>query len=538
MISSPTSQSISQYTIHPSQRHQTFVNLLRSLSSSLNTSGAKKFLEDLALRSRNRYQSDRRVFRDLPDGFAFLLLVILILVWFTLSASASWSIFHDPKSAEIITSISQVLSLLIWQGPLALLLSMTISFISSLILYQWTVPFIHITSLTVLSFTLFNGLSSLPFGKFGSGNCAALLTFLFLGIFYVRGVKHIPLTAHFIKSASRICWRNRVYLSFVFTVYAVLLIALILFWSTSILFLQQTAWLKYFRISSLVVATFVFVLFGSFLRDLLQIWLSRIIYMTTFAYSARPVTVTSVARRPSNIVPDSLDDLEDRHDPVDDPFSVLEETQRQVSRESLWWCTGTAARSSFHLTLRAFQVHIWLLTLLQVFVKWGPPVDPRCVLDVFHVPTAIYGTSYSKSRRFVGETMVDHGLDKISVDIYLRTFIYYMLSYACGIITLLLIWSLLGSQFTFHPNFLTASAASLLTASLPVHFIFFYVFCGTVLFMTAIDSVHMILCWAICETPTSVSALEPKLMHVLVSSYHARLDLKRFTGDRIFSSEN
>ena len=203
----------------------------------------------------------------------------------------------------------------------------------------------------------------------------------------------------------------------------------------------------------------------------------------------------------------------------------------------MWWCLGTASRSAFHLVLRAFQVYIWILSLIQIFFpNFGPPADPNCVLDVFHVPTAIYGTSFTKSRRFVADTMVNHGMDKISVDLYLRTFIYYMISYACGIMSLLSIWGLLGPEYKFKISFIIDCTWSILTTSSPVHFACIFVIFGTILFFTAIDSVHMILCWSICETPTSVSALEPELMHSLVTNYHARLDLRRFSGDRIRTS--
>lgn len=526
--------STGQQTIHPSGRQQSITSLLKSLSSSSSESALdsapRRFLEDLALRSRNNFHSKRRVFTEMSDGVSLLLMVLQMVLWIALTLMVGF-IYQGASSKENIFTLLKL-------GATSLVLSTGIALFSSLFLYFFTKFTIHAVSLSVLAFTLYNVGFKLP--RFTAGNFASLLTFLFLALYYVRGLKHLPLTCHFIKSAARICWRNHVSLAFVLLAYVLLTLFYLVTWCTSILLVQSSTLSYYYQKSALLYCILSLMLSSAFFRDFLQIWLSRIIYTSTFAYTAHPVIVTSLTKKPS------LGDIENPHIPetqvksdvLENPGmsekSQYEETKRIVSRDSMWWCMGTAARSSFHLFLRAFQIHIWILALIQVFFpNFGPPANPKCVLDVFHVPTAIYGTSYNKSRRFVADTMVDHGMDQISVDLYLRTFIYYMISYACGVLSLISIWFVLGDAYKFKVSFLMDSMWSLMTSSHPVHFACIFVVFGVTLFFTSIDSVHMILCWSICESPTSVSALEPDLMHVLVTNYHARLDLRRFSGDRI-----
>lgn len=497
---------------------------------SLSSSGARSFMEELALRSRNRFRSDRRVFRELPDGFAFLLMALQFVGWVALCV---WS----ARNASL-EDVLPVLHPILRHCPLAFLVAMGVTFLSSVLFYRCTYGVLHCGSLLVLIFTLYNAVSSLP-GSFGGSNIAALFTLLFLALYYIQGIPHMRLSVRFIQSAARICWRSRMQLSVVYVVYTLLLNCYLLAWAAGVVCLQAASLPA--KTPIVVAMLLSLMLTCAFLRDLLQIWLSRVVYTSAFVHdsttsSTRVVTSSVVTRRPSsashNLDPATLfSSNKNTQDPI-----LLEETQRQVSCESMWWCVGTAARSALSLVLRGFQVHLWLLTLIQAVVKWGPDAAPSCVLDVFHVPTAIYGTSYSKSRRFVSETMVDHGMDRISVDIYFRTFIYYMFSYANAIVALLILHSLLGPDYAFRSNFLAGFGLALFgspAAATSTSFVVLFVLVGSILVVTSIDSVHMILCWAICETPTTVSVLEPELMHVLVSDYHARLDLKRFSGDRI-----
>lgn len=527
--------SLTGQTVRPSGRQQSLTSVLKSLSSSSSSSSSDpnpsstsslsrtgptaRFMQDLALRSKNRFRSSKRVFIDMADGLALLLMILQAVIWLGLSVGL-YIMRSDPLDMTAIYKLMQV-------APLFLGLALVIALISSVFLYFFTSSTVHVVSLSVLCFTLYNVASNLPnFPNpfFTSGNFASLITFVFLALYYLRGLKNLPLTCHFLKSASRICWRHHLSLAFVFASYALTIYIYIITWSTSILIIQRSDLRNNFKIAALAYTVCSLMITSAFLRDFLQIWLSRIIYTSTFAYTARPVIVTSLVKRLS------LTDEEDLES------GSLEETKRVVSRDSMWWCMGTAARSAFHLVIRAFQIHLWILAIVQVFApQCGPRADPQCVLDVFHVPTAIYGTSYTKSRTFVADTMVDHGMDQISVELYLRTFIYYMISYACGILSLVAGWRCLGcdSAFRFKVTFMLDSVWAMFTTAQPVHFAAIFVAFGIILFFTAIDSVHMILCWSICESPTSVSALEPDLMHLLVTFYHARLDLKRFTGDRI-----
>lgn len=560
--------NLTNHTIQPSGRQQSITTLLlKTLSHSStrndpanndnqNTTNhnhhsflngtTRRFLEDLALRSKNGFLSKRRVFHEMPDGFAFCLFLAHLGAWIGISLGAVWHL-NGTETDKIISTVA----ILARSGPFLLLIALTISFISSWILYKFTRLTIHVVSLSVLGFMLYNASFNLPHLKFTYGNFASLLTFLFLALYYKKGQKHLALTCHFIESSTRICWRNHVSLVFVFASYSLLIYIYFILWSSSILCIQNCSKLpQLVKSCFLTYSVFSLMIVCCFCRDLLQIWLSRIIYMSTFAYTSRPVMVTSLTRKLSmetdggNMTSNNSAALKMNimpSDNVDLDLELYEATRRIVSRESMWWCMGTAARSAFHLVLRGFQVHIWILALLQVFFpSFGPPADPKCVLDVFHVPTAIYGTSFTKSRRFVADTMVDHGMDRISVDIYLRTFIYYMMSYTCVILGLLTVWFCWqddnNNSYRFKISFLIDCIWSLFTSAQPIHFVCLGIFFGVILFYTAIDSVYMILCWAICETPTSVSALEPELMHSLVSTYHARLDLKRFTGDRIHTT--
>ena len=533
--------TLNQQTVYPSGQQQSITSLLKSLSTSSESnsssivSAPRRFMEDLALRNRNNFQSKRRVFIEISDGVSLFLMILQVLIWIVLTLLTAFYSKDDGIKTEIINEIFILLKF----GPLFIILATSIALFSSVFLYFFTNFTIHFVSLSVLGFNFYNATSSFPY-KFTSGNFASLLTFLFLAIYYVRGLKHLPLTCNFIKSATRICWRNHVSLAFVFLTYASIGFFYLITWSTSILIIQSSNLKNYFKTFSLIYFIFSLMLSSAFLRDFLQIWLSRIIYNSTFAYTGHPVIVTSLTKKHSTIPDSDLENPQTSQTPqICDQNSPLsyEETKRIVSRDSMWWCMGTAARSSFHLFLRAFQIHTWILALIQVFSpNFGPPANPKCVLDVFHVPTAIYGTSYNKSIRFVEDTMVDHGMDQISVDLYLRTFIYYMISYVCGVLSLMAIWFLFGDQYKFKVSFLLDAISSLLNNSLPIHFACIFAIFGVVLFFTSIDSVHMILCWSICESPTSVSTLEPELMHVLVTNYHARLDLRRFSGDRIRST--
>ena len=554
---SPSHSQSNNMTIHPCGHQQSLLTLVRSISSSY-PPPPRRFLENLALRSRNRRQSQKRIFIDLPDCTAFFLMALQQIIWIAICVfclfSSNFDQFNNPKIKVTIHSLIRL-------GPFLILYAMVLTFLSTIILYNFTIITVHLVSLSVLLLTIYNAASNLFQLKFSSGNFASLLTFIFLSIYYFRALKHLPLTSIFIKSSAKICWRNHVSLLFIFAAYAVLVYSYLIVWSFSILVIQESS--NIFRLQQiifLIMSTISMMLFSAFLRDLLQIWISRIIYNSTFAHTQRPVIVTSLTRN-TNTNTKAIEDIENnipntkvnglRNNSLTSSSSSLsdnvmlsslsdssfEETQRLVSRESLWWCVGTAARSAFHLVLRGFQVHIWILALIQIiFPNFGPPADPQCVLDIFHVPTAIYGTSFIKSRKFVNDTMVDHGMDKISVDIYLRTFIYYMMSYACLILGLLSTWYIFGDNYRFKTSFFFDSMWSLLNHSESLHFACFFIIFGVVLVLTAIDSVHMILCWSICESPTSVSALEPDLMYLLVATYHARLDLRRFSGDRIHTN--
>lgn len=524
-------ENLNAQTIHPSERKQSIRAVLRSLSFSEdpskrtnNVHESGNFLEDLALKRRDSRQerpaSSRRVFSEMADGMALVLMALQ--VFFLMVAVAYTAQFYSQSFERTWTNFWILAKL----GPLFLFISLFTAFASSIPLYYFPRATIHAVSVSVLGFFVYNTLSHFP--SFLSGNFASLLTLLFLALYYFRGLKHLELTCRFIQSASRICWRNYLSLAFVFGSYAFCIYSYLLIWSCGVVLIQSSSLPEYPKLALLFYSFISVLLCTAFLRDLLQIWLSRVIYSSTFAYSERPVIVTSTIKRSQT------------DNSSTSPNSSYEETRRFVSKDSMWWCLGTASRSAFHLVLRAFQIHIWILALIQIFFpKFGPPADPKCVVDIFHVPTAIYGTSYTKSRRYVTDTMVDHGMDKISVDLYLRTFIYYMISYACGILSLIIIarlTRLLGypaDSFQFKISFLLDCTWSLFTTSLPVHFACIFVGCGVVLLFTAVDSVHMILCWSICEIPTSVSALETELMHTLVSTYHARLDLRRFSGDRI-----
>lgn len=526
--------NLTSHTVPPSGRQQSITGILKSFSTTSSNdsrlrAASKRFLEDLALRSRNRFQSKRRVFRDMSDGVAFLLMTLQMIIWVLFTFI---SLGGKEASAFDHETFWQILKF----TPIFISISMALAALSSLFLYFFTEFTIHTVSLSVLGFCLYIASANLLWnGTFSSGNFFSLLTFLFLAIYYIRGLKHLPLTCKFIQSAARICWRNSFSILFVFASYALVLYAYILTWSTSCSLIQNSPiFTGYTKFAVLFYSLVSLMLVSSFLRDLLQIWLSRIIYTSTFAYPSRQVIVTSLTKRSSGCL-----DIEATAEAasINESDSEYEETQRIVTRESMWWCVGTASRSAFHLVLRAFQIHIWILALIQiVFPNFGPPADPKCVLDVFHVPTAIYGTSFTKSRRFVADTMVDHGMDKISVDLYLRTFIYYMISYACGVLSLATIGKLFGPQYEFKLSFLVDAMWSVLTHATPVNYTAIIVGFSVILYYTAIDSVHMILCWSICESPTSVSALEPELMGLLVTEYHARLDLRRFTGDRIHAS--
>lgn len=471
---------------------------------------ARRFLEELALRSKRQYRSQRRMIRDLPDGMALLLMVLQFLL--TVAAILwAWSGTDGSFRAW------PVLRGLLRVGPWAFSISFLATFASIFLLYFRTEAMLHGFSVGVLGFLFYSAVPWRSWSSFGLTHCMALGTFLFLALYYVRAWTHIQLSAQFIQSAGRICWRHRTHLGVVYLSYALVINVYLLAWCTGIVVIQSARISGKWVLLSWMLLNFLFT--AAFSRDLLQIWLSRVIYFASFM-SPATITgslITSLSRQPSRALPGELD---------------LQPTHRPVVRDSMFWCVGTAARSSFSLVRRAFELHLWVLALVQVcFPDCGPDANPKCVLDVFHVPTAIYGTSYLKSRKFVAETMFDHGMDKISVDIYFRTFIYYILTYADGILALLLLSWWIG--FPFKVSFLPSAILAILEVggarASEGDFVVFFVLAGTVLVMTCIDSVHMILCWAICETPTKVTALEPELMEVLVSRYHARLDLKRLS---------
>ena len=493
---------------------------LKKLSPTSPSFGSNVFMQELALRSRNRFRSDRRLISDLPDGLALIAMTVQFILWVGLisySLASSWS----PS----LTSDHRFVSLL-RSGAIAYLTSTALTLFSCMLLYHFTTFLLHAVSLAVLTF-LFTTVALAFFeGGFAASSVGGVLTFVFLALYYLRGVPFSTLSSMFIRSAGRICWHNLGHLIAVYAVYIPVVFAFVFFWCAGVWSLQFAPWPTWARLTALTWCIFSFMFTGAFLRDFLQIWLSRVIYLNTFRHGGERATiVTSLTRRPS-ISPFAPDPVEAAGE------DELEEIRRQVTRESTWWCVGTASRSAFHLVLRGFSVHLWILALIQVCApKFGPPANPTCVLDVFHVPTAIYGTSFTKSRKFVGETMLNHGMDKISVDVYIRTFIYYMFTYGNGTLVLLALQQPLG--FTFRSDFIVASALSIFLKAAIEHFIVIFVAVAAILIVTSIDSVHMILCWAICETPTAVSHLEPQLMVTLVSKYHARLDLKRFTGDRI-----
>jgi hypothetical protein len=469
---------------------------------------SRRFLEELAIRSRRYFRSERRVIKDLPDGFALLLMIGQFL---GAVALCLWAATRTPESF----SLAEALRPTFYYCPLSFLIAFSVTFGSIFVLHRYTKAVLHAVSVVVIGFNLYN---SLPIRQsFGVANGMALCTSIFLGLFYVRAWPHMRLSAQFIQSAGRICWRNRVHLAIVYAVHAVAINLFLFGWCAGILVVQAAEIpLKKVLLMGMLLS---FMVTGAFLRDLLQIWLSRIVYFSTFMApgTVSGALITSISRQPSMMMPGEV---------------ALQPTYRLVARESMIWCVGTAARSAFSLVLRAFEIHIWLLQLAQAcFPKLGPDANPKCVLDVFHVPTAIYGTSYRKSRRFVAETMFDHGMDRISIDIYIRTFIYYVLAWANGIGAL---WCLSYlAPFKFHLSCLASTVLALLgwsdVAADASSFAVMFVLTGTVLMVTGIDSVHMILCWAVCETPATVSVLEPELMHVLVADYHARLDLKRLS---------
>lgn len=507
----------SQLGMSLSAPFKTVRGALNSLSSSFSSQSTNEFMKELALRSRTNNRSDRRIFRDMPDGLALLLMTTQFVLWLGLivfSLASSWS--HQMFKNELL--------LLLWQGPAAFAVASLITLLSCVVLYHLTALTLHTYSIGVLIFVFVSALSGVPI-SFGVGNVAGIVTFLFLALYYWRGWAHSKLSQMFIKSATRICWRNLVRLTVVYLAYFLVLLAYLLVWCAGIWSLQRAPWSTAFKIVAVTCCMISFMLTGAFMRDFLQIWLSRVIYLNTFRHGGdRATFVTSITRRPSTML--SSNCLQEDSD--DD----LEQIRRKVTRESMWWCLGTACRSAFHLVLRGVSVHLWVFALIQVcFPRFGPPANPTCVLDVFHVPTAIYGTSFTKSRKFVGETMLNHGMDKISVDVFIRTFIYYMFTYANGMIALLILqWPL---NFKFRSDFVFASMFSMYSGAGMGHFAVVFAAVSAILIVTSIDSVYMILCWAICETPTSVSYLEAELMTTLVSQYHARLDLKRFSGDCI-----
>ena len=481
-------------------------------------------MKELALRSRTNYRSDRRIFRDLPDGLALLVMATQFVLWLGLigfSLASSWS--RAMFKNEFV--------LLAWQGPTAFAIASLITLLSCIVLYHLTALTLHTYSISVLIFVFVSALHGLP-KSFSVGNGAGIVTFLFLALYYWRGWAHSKLSQMFIKSATRICWRNLGRLTVVYLAYFVALLAYLLVWCAGIWSIQRAPWTAAFKIVAVSCCMISFMLTGAFMRDFLQIWLSRVIYLNTFRHGGdRATFVTSITRRPSILI-NTLPNNNSNSLVNEDSDEDLEQVRRKVTRESMWWCMGTACRSAFHLVLRGVSVHLWILALIQVcFPRFGPPANPTCVLDVFHVPTAIYGTSFSKSRKFVGETMLNHGMDKISVDVFIRTFIYYMFTYANGMIALLLLqWPL---HFKFRSDFVFASMFSMYSGAGMGHFAVVFAAVAAILIVTSIDSVYMILCWAICETPTTVSYLEAELMTTLVSKYHARLDLKRFSGDCI-----
>lgn len=491
--------------------------LLRKIKPS---PAANAFMQELALRSRNRFRSDRRFIKDLPDASALLVMIAQFSIWVAL---AGWAL-TAPWSAALR---QEHFWNLFRSGVVSFATSIAFTLFSCVLLYHLTGIVVHAVSVAVLTVVFVSVLGSVVSAGINVSCVTGLLTFVFLALYYVRGLAYSELSCMFIKCAGRICWRNLSLLMAVYATYIPVVFGYALAWSASVWALQVAPLPTWIRFSVLTYCSLSFLVTGAFLRDFLQIWLSRVIYLKSFRHGGELATVvTSLARRPS-VAPE----------PTDDPFDIssdddLEEIRRQITRESMWWCVGTASRSAFHLVLRAFSVHLWLLALVQVFAPaFGPPANPTCVLDVFHVPTAIYGTSFTKSRNFVGETMLNHGMDKISVDVYIRTFIYYMFTYGNGIVILLALQWLL--HFSFQLDFISASALSIFANADVRHFVVFFVGVAAILIVTSIDSVHMILCWAICETPTAVSHMEPLLMATLVSQYHARLDLKRFTGDRI-----
>ncbi len=494
--------------------------LFKTLSPLSPTFGSNVFMQELALRSRNRFRSDRRLIRDLPDGLALIAMVVQLILWLLLvcySLSAPWS-----------TSLTDIPYFSLFKsGAIAFLTSTAFAVLSSFLLYHFTTFLLHAVSLAVLGFLSCTIIVSIYGSGFEVSCIAGILTFIFLALYYFQGIRHVELSSMFIKSAGRICWQNLGHLIAVYAVYIPVSFLFVFTWCLGVWSLQHAPWSNWIRFTALLWCFFSYLFIGAFLRDFLQIWLSRVIYLAAFRHGGERATiVTSLTRRPSTY-PLALEEEE-----CDEDNDEFEEIKRQVTRESTWWCMGTACRSAFHLVLRGFSVHLWVLALIQVCApKFGPPANPTCVLDVFHVPTAIYGTSFTKSRKFVGETMLNHGMDKISVDVCIRTFIYYMFTYGVGILVLLALQKPLN--FNFRADFIAASALSIFSGASIEHFVVIFVAVAAILIVTSIDSVHMILCWAICETPTAVSHLEPQLMAALVSKYHARLDLKRFTGDRI-----
>jgi hypothetical protein len=496
---------------------------LKKLSPTSPSFGSNVFMQELALRSRNSFRSDRRLIRDLPDGLALIVMTVQFLLCAGLVAYSLASPWSPALSEDRFVG-------LLGSGAVAFLSSTALTLFSCVLLYHFTSFLLHAVSLAVLAFLLSTVALAGFEGEFGVSALAGLLTFTFLALYYWRGARFSKLSCMFISSAGRICWRNLGHLGVVYAVYIPIVFSIAFFWCAGVWSLQLAPWPNWARWGALGWCFVSLMCTGAFLRDFLQIWLSRVIYLNTFRHGGERATiVTSLTRRASTAgLVEEADDDDDDHDEKDE----LAEIRRQITRESTWWCFGTASRSAFHLVLRGVSVHLWILALIQVWApEFGPPANPTCVLDVFHVPTAIYGTSFTKSRKFVGETMLNHGMDRISVDVYIRTFIYYMFTYGNGILALLALQRPL--HFAFRADFIAASTLSIFFNAAVEHFIVIFVAVAAILVVTSVDSVHMILCWAICETPTAVSHLEPQLMATLVSKYHARLDLKRFTGDRI-----
>lgn len=181
--------NLTSQTLPPSGRQQSITRILKSLES---TQPPRKFLEDLALRSKNRFQSKRRVFRDMPDGFALLLMCLQMIGWIILSLACLFvSIDNDHLDLD---GIKGTIWELLKYSPIFIWLSLSTAFLSSLFLHLFTNFTIHFVSISVSGFVFYAATFNLPNRLFSSGNFASLLTFLFLTLYYVRGLKHLPLT--------------------------------------------------------------------------------------------------------------------------------------------------------------------------------------------------------------------------------------------------------------------------------------------------------------------------------------------------------